>query len=91
MTKDAKAAVVSVRLSPEEQRRLRRIAETRGTTVSDLVRSAALREVGKGQPAESVSVTTSPTSSHVQVQHGIFWDAPDDALVSGATVSLRIS
>ncbi|MGV9535028.1 DUF6290 family protein [Streptosporangium sandarakinum] len=90
MAKDSKAAVVSVRLSEEEQQRLRRVAETRGTTVSNLVRSAALREAGEVQEAQAVSVTTSPTSSHVQVEHGIFWDAPDHAFISSGTLSIRI-
>ena len=90
MAKESKAAVVSVRLSEEDQQRLRRIAETRGTTVSDLVRSAALREAGDEHDAQAMSISTSPTNSYVQVEHGIFWDALDDAYVSGATMNIRI-
>lgn len=91
MAKESKAAVVSVRLSEEDQRRLRRIAETRGTTVSDLVRSAALREVSDDGISRAASVTTSPTSSHAQVEHGLFWEGvPDDALISGTTISIRL-
>jgi hypothetical protein len=42
MPKDSRDAVVSVRISHEEQARLRAHAEARGMSVSELLRSAAL-------------------------------------------------
>lgn len=80
-------AVVSVRISTNEQDRLRQVAETRGMSVSELVRSAALREAGE-DAAGAITITTSPTSRSSQIEQGIFWDAPPGAEVTGSTITL---
>lgn len=79
-----RGAVVSVRISEAEQERLRRIAESRGTSVSDLVRSAALREAGEGRP-QPVTVTMTPTSQPPEIGRGLVWSTPPGAAIDGNT------
>lgn len=80
----ARDAVVSVRISAADQERLRRIAETRGTSVSDLVRSAALREAGTDCP-QAVTVTMTPASRPPEIGRGLVWNTPPGAEVVGNT------
>ena len=84
MGRDGRHAVVSVRISEADQQRLRRIAEARGTSVSDLVRSAALREVGDARP-QAVTVTTAPAGRASEIGKGLTWDAPLGAQINGNT------
>lgn len=86
MARDGRGGVVSVRISESDQQRLRRIAETRGTSVSDLVRSAALREVGEVLPP-TVTVTMVPSSQVPEIGRGLIWDVPAGAHVVGNTVT----
>lgn len=86
LAREGRGAVVSVRITEGEQQRLRRVAEDRQTSVSELVRRAALREV-VGQP--KVVTTTSATETQTaQVGRGMFWDAPAGAKVSGNTITI---
>lgn len=79
-----RGAVVSVRISTADQERLRRIAESRGTSVSDLVRSAALREAGYSSP-QAVTSTTAPASRATEIGRGLIWNVPPGVEVVGNT------
>jgi len=68
-----------------DQERLRRIAETRGTSVSDLVRSAALREAGGRQ--QTVTITMTSASQVPEIGRGLIWDVPPNAKVEGNTLT----
>ena len=105
MGKESRDAVVSVRISEEDQARLRELAAARGTSVSDLVRTVVLREVGE-VPAVAATVTasgstptlrssrgstTTSTSQNPSPGHGIFWAQEEDgAVVSGSTITVRV-
>jgi hypothetical protein len=99
MPKVQRDAVVSVRLSRDEQEKLRGLATERGTTVSELVRSAAVREVagptphaGPGQGARTSSgaepASTTNGTQNPTVNQGMFWDIPGLA-ETGQTLHLR--
>jgi uncharacterized protein (DUF1778 family) len=83
MDRDGRRLVVSVRISDVDQQRLRRMADARGTTISDLVRSAALREAGGDQ--QVVTVTTAPASQTCEIGKGLTWNAAPGAQVNGNT------
>jgi hypothetical protein len=83
VAKEARGAVVSVRISDDEQARLRARAEERGLSVSELIRNAALAQV----TIEDASPAVGTTQSGGEVGKGIFWDAPEGAEVSGSTLT----
>jgi hypothetical protein len=83
MDRDGRRAVVSVRISEADQQRLRRIADARGTSVSDLVRSAALREADSGP--QIVTITTAPTSQPCEIGKRLTWNATAGAQIDGNT------
>jgi hypothetical protein len=100
MAKEPRGAIVSVRISQDEQVRLRRLADERGVSVSELLRTAALAEIRGPQP--SGAAVTAPTvgdrpSGFVLKETpgvrageaaGVLWDVPDGALVEGNTITL---
>jgi hypothetical protein len=100
MAKEARDAVISVRISEEDQARLRALAAARGTSVSELVRGIVLREIGA---PESVATThpsnerrgpcgTTTAGARVQAaDQGVFWGDHGQATVSGATITVRSS
>jgi hypothetical protein len=57
-------AMVSVRLTPDEDAAVREEADRRGVSISELVRSAVLREVGLSQAR--VMAIDKPDASNVQ-------------------------
>ncbi len=83
MDRDGRRSVVSVRISDADQQRLRRMADARGTTVSDLVRSAALSEAGGDR--QVVTITTAPAGLMHEIGKGVTWDATPGAQVNGNT------
>jgi hypothetical protein len=83
MDRDGRRTVVSVRISETDQQRLRRIADARGTSVSDLLRSAALREAGGGP--QVVTITTASASQPCEIGRGLTWDAAPGAQIDGNT------
>src|SRR4051812_20480457 len=98
MAKESRDAVISVRISEEDQARLRALATARGTTVSELVRSIVLREVS--EPAAATPTYTSTecrgpqgtTTAAARVRsadQGVFWHEPGQATVAGATIIVR--
>jgi predicted DNA-binding protein len=106
MPKESRDAVVSVRISEEDQARLRELAAERGTSVSELVRSVVLREVEEA-PALAATVTATAstptarpgqrttTTSGAQTQdpgHGLFWANQDQegVVASGGMITLRV-
>jgi hypothetical protein len=100
MSKQPREAVVSVRISEEDQARLRQLAAARGTSVSELVRSFVVREVNEParQPASSgatsgfASPTTGTTTAASLIpvaDQGVFWDVEKPSTVSGSTITLR--
>jgi hypothetical protein len=81
-----KGAVISLRVSEDEQARLREAAEERGTSVSDLVRAVVLREVNDS-PTGGV-VASSTATPAVDGWQGPFWNVAEGVTVAGATVTL---
>lgn len=99
MAKEPRDAVVSVRISEEDQARLRQLATERGTSVSELVRSVVIREVTEAVappraagvtsgPAPRIGTTTAAQQGHT-MDNGLFWEVDSPSAVSGATVTLR--
>jgi hypothetical protein len=82
---DVRGTVVSVRLSSDQQSRLRRIADARGTSVSELIRTyidRALYPVARGE-----SVSPSPVSDGY-----VKWSSPLAAEPSfGPTLTVRVA
>ena len=100
MPKESRDAVISVRISEEDQARLRALAAARGTSVSELVRSIVLREISDPAPpattytsaecrAPKGSTTAAPR--HPSADQGVFWSDQGAATVAGATITLRWS
>lgn len=97
MAKEARDAVVSVRISEEDQSRLRRLAAERGTSVSELVRSVVVREVSEPPVIPRASGvtsgtatprgTTTATSPSTGLDRGFTWEVPDAG--PGPTITLR--
>src|SRR5690349_15708538 len=59
MAKESRDAVVSVRISEDDQARLRKLATERGTSVSELVRTVVVREVSETvTPPRAAGVTS---------------------------------
>ena len=83
MARESRGAVVSVRISDDEQSRLRHRADALGITVSELIRSAALAEIRIEDDATQVSTKTLPAA---QVD-GVVWNAPQGAQVAGSTLT----
>lgn len=77
---------MSVRITDTDQKRLRKLAETRGTSVSEIVRTAAVREASGPRPA-AVTSTQSPTSRTHIVGQGLFWQDVPGAQVCGTTIT----
>jgi hypothetical protein len=102
MSKEARDAIISVRISEEQQAQLKALAAARGTSVSDLVRSVVVREVsepmrrstGRTQattgPAPVEGTTTSGALTQAPgVDQGVFWDDGFQSGISGATITVR--
>jgi Ribbon-helix-helix protein, copG family len=85
MDRDGRRAVVSVRISEADRERLRQIADARGTSVSDLVRSAVLREAG-GEPRVTTSTMVSGGKSH-EIGKGLTWDTMTGTRIDGNTLT----
>jgi len=98
MPKESRDAVISVRISEEDQARLRALAAARGTSVSELVRGIVLREIGDPSPAATsypASECRAPRGTNTgatrapSADQGVFWSDQDRATVSGATITVR--
>ncbi len=74
------SSVVSVRFAPHEERALRRLAEERGISLSQLVREASL---GRGQPS-SVRAAIRATTSAAQ-EAAVSYDWPGTNAASQST------
>jgi uncharacterized protein (DUF1778 family) len=101
MAKESRDAVISVRISEEDQQRLRALATARGTSVSELVRGIVLREISEpvtaartvtGTQCRSQRVTTTATTRAPSADEGVFWgEEHGQATVAGATITVRYS
>jgi Ribbon-helix-helix protein, copG family len=102
MAKESRDAVISVRISEEDQARLRALAAARGTSVSELVRSIVLREVSTPEPVTTTHPatdrggprgTTTAAARAPSADQGVFWSEQDRgrATVAGATITLRFA
>jgi hypothetical protein len=98
MPKESRDAVISVRISEEDQAKLRALATARGTSVSELVRGIMLREVNDPPAAATTFTSTqcrAPKGSTTSVarppsaDQGVFWSDQGQATVAGATITLR--
>lgn len=87
MSNQSRGAVISLRISGDEQDRLRRMAEERGTSVSDLVRSLVSESVGPELPV-GVTVSGTPSTGGSQIEHGVFWTQNDGSTIQGTTITL---
>jgi len=89
-SKESRDAVVSVRISREEQERLKEIAGAQGRSIADLIRGYVARETAE-DPPQSTTMNPAPgTGIMPPVGEGIFWNASPDAVVSGATITIDI-
>ncbi|MGI8333498.1 DUF6290 family protein [Actinomadura scrupuli] len=88
MAREPKGAVVSLRLSEDEQERLREIAETRGTSVSEVIRGVVRREFSEPLPIVETETSSSAADSSGQLGTGVFWDAPKGSVVTGNTITI---
>ena len=100
MPKESRDAVISVRISEEDQARLRALAAARGTSVSELVRSIVLREISDPAPPATTYTSaecrapkgsTTAAARHPSADQGVFWSDQGAATVAGATITLRWS
>jgi len=98
MAKESRDAVISVRISEEDQARLRALAAARGTSVSELVRGIVLREISDPAAAATTYTstecraprgTTSGATRAPSADQGVFWSDQDRATVAGATITVR--
>ena len=96
MAKEARDAVISVRISEEDQARLRALAAARGTSVSELVRSVVLREIHGPATTTFTSDqcgapkgTTTAAKALPSADQGVFWSDQGAATVAGSTITLR--
>ncbi|HEV7964459.1 MAG TPA: DUF6290 family protein [Actinoplanes sp.] len=100
MAKEARDAVISVRISEEDQARLRALAATRGTSLSELVRSIVLREISEPASAGATFTstecrgprgTTTAAARAPSADQGVFWSDQDQgqATAAGATITVR--
>jgi hypothetical protein len=87
MAKATRGAVVSVRMSDDEHARLRAIAEARGETLSELVRSVVVREMIR--PAPSASVTMTPLSQPAALGEGVVWNVDSQEPAPTGTLIVR--
>jgi len=99
MAKEPRDAVISVRISEDDQARLRALAAARGTSLSELVRSIVLREISEPAPPATTFTSaecraprgkTSAAARHPSADQGVFWSDQGAATVAGATITLRI-
>jgi Family of unknown function (DUF6290) len=90
MAREQRGAVVSIRITDDEQARLRKMAHARGTSVSELMRSAAMREVEPPARMSGTVSTTASTGPPAEVDKGIFWDNAENLLTpSPGTLIIR--
>jgi hypothetical protein len=88
MTKESKGAVVSIRLTEDEQAHLRAIAVAQGTSVSEVIRRLVAASIGPGLP-----LGTSAPSARTGgggIDEGVFWSA-DAGTASGSTLTVDLS
>lgn len=96
MPKEIRGSIVSVRLSADEQERLREKAESRGVTVSELLRKTALSEIRLDTDTDTTTTTHStPTVGGIVLadgygspRPGVVWSVPEGALAQGANLTL---
>ena len=89
MSKEQRGAIVSVRITDEEQQRLREVALARGTSVSEVVRSVVVREMFLPEPV-GPAVSAAPVSSRAEVDRGIFWTSPQaESIVAAGTITIQ--
>jgi hypothetical protein len=87
MPKEPKGAVVSIRLSEEEQAHLRAIAADQGTSVSEVIRRLVASSIGPGLPLGQ-SAPSMRTGSGA-MDEGVFW-ASDAGSASGSTLMVDL-
>jgi hypothetical protein len=85
MTREPRGAVISIRISEDEQARLRERAQERGMSVSELLRSAALAESNVEPETASPTTQTRPAAF---VENGFEWCVPEGGRADGATLTL---
>jgi hypothetical protein len=94
MSDEVRSFIVSIRLSAGEQGRLRRKAESRGITVSELLRRAVLAETRAGAAATTTTYSASMCGGVVLVdgygspRPGVVWLVPDGAVAQGANLTI---
>jgi hypothetical protein len=91
MPRDGRGAIVSVRLSEEQQDRLRRIAEARGESMSEVIRSYVAAE--NTPSAAGMTISTAPNSVSPQFDTGLItWTTTVSSGESvGTTLTVRAS
>jgi hypothetical protein len=90
MARRQRGTVVSIRITEEEQGRLRELAHARGTSVSELMRSAAMREAEPPARTSGTVSTTASTGRPPEVDKGIFWDVEANVVTpSPGTLIIR--
>ena len=89
MPKETRDAVVSVRMSAEEQERLRLLAESRGGSVSDLIRAYVRQETGERLPRGETAASSSRTATYPE--QGPFWTGPAGAVADGANLTVAVT
>lgn len=87
MPKETRDAVISVRLSADEQDRLKALAESQGGSVSDLIRGYVRRETGPRLPRGETSAAASAGSPLVRPR----WSAPTGSVVDGFTLTVPVT
>jgi uncharacterized protein (DUF1778 family) len=70
-TAERLSVVISVRLTPEQEDRVRALASRKGVTVSTLLREAALREARSVDTSGALSMTTLAVSSSTVTIAGV--------------------
>ena len=88
MAKEPKGAIISIRLSEDEQSHLRDLAIEMGTSVSDVVRGFVASGINPTPPV-SVNTSTAVTSTNY-LDHGVFWTT-QAGVAEGATLTVTVS
>lgn len=86
MGREARGSIVSVRLSEQEQVQLRQIAESRGTSISEVIRSYVAGEMHPTPLGQTASAQ--PTNPSVHIEGGVRWQAGTEAVADGTNLNM---
>ncbi len=85
MPKEPRGAVISIRLSENEQAHLRSLAADQGKSVSEVVREFVTSSIGPELP-QGITASSAQTGTG-SFDRGMFW-ATDTGIIAGSTITI---